>query len=593
MCGFVGLINPSEDSQNILVNLEKSRNLIAHRGKDSQRIFSNKNIYLAFNRLAIVDLDKRSDQPMQYCYKSKKILGMLNGEIYNFHEIKRNLISKGFKFNTNSDTEVFLALFLDKGINCLNELNGIFSAFVFLEKENTAFLIRDQIGVKPLYYVEKHLKYNFIFASEIKAFKSFLKLKPNIKALSEFSCFGENAEEQTIYEDIYQVKPGSYIEINLDKNFLNNQKNYFSLANFYNTNISNIFEESSDLNEFKETFEESLLKQITCEVPTGIEFSGGLDSSLLACIASQLKEINSYSVTIPGFDINEEYWQDRVLKLISIENKKFSIKNESFDSENLNHLIFLNDAPLQHPNFLPCYSLCKKAKKDNIKVMLSGDGADEFFSGYKWLEIDQKHRRSSDIIINSAFNNLEKIENLFNQTIDIFPRVNYLNQIKGNSERKNFLLRSHLYFQRFYLQKWLHRQDRTGMSNGIEIRVPYCDFRLITKYLKIRLNSLEEICGSKTDLKKMAENFLPKEIIYRKKIGFPLPLEDIFLENGFLGNISLLLLKKKYLSYPEIINPKIASKLAFDHLNKKAKNGRILWTIYNTELWLRLLFKDS
>ncbi len=593
MCGLVGVINPNLTSEIALKRLKISQSLISHRGEDSQETYFNKlnNLFIAFNRLAIVDLDQRSNQPMKYTYKNKSIIGMMNGEIYNYKELKRELINDGYAFNTDSDTEVFLAFILARGINSLNKINGIFGAFIFDEFNKKLFLIRDQIGVKPIYYIKNNPMYNFVFASEIKAFKPFIDLRPSTKELSEFCCFGETSSTRTIYENIYQIEPGHYLELSLNEQKKLKNVQYFSLIELYNNNSNKESTFLENTNSFHNNLVEHINMQLNIDVAFGVEFSGGLDSSLLTSLLKNRENISTYSAVIPDFDRSEEYWQQKVTNHLQIRNKKIILESNFYKEESLSKLIYSNDAPLQHPNFLPCFYLCNQAKKDKIKVLISGDGADEFFSGYKWLSEDLKYKKESQIIEDSAYNNIESIKNLFRlNSINLDKRIEYISQLDTERVSNPNLLKAHIYMQRFYLQKWLHRQDRTGMSNGIEIRVPFCDFSLIKLYLGAKLNSLKDISGSKKDLKKIAENYLPKDIIYRQKIGFPLPLEDLFSHKGILNNISYLLKNKKFISFPDILNIDFAAKIANSHLNKKSKNGRLLWTIYNTELWLRSLF---
>ncbi len=177
MCGFTGIIKPRNDKFQSIKALELSKDIISHRGNDKSQTFINedKGIYLAFNRLSIVDTEERSSQPMRYTHQNKSIIGMLNGEIYNYLEIKSNLIKKGYHFSTTSDTEVLLALIIDKGIEAVNSLQGIFSIFIYFQDLEKIFLIRDQIGVKPLYFAYGVNDWNFLFASEIKALLPMIK----------------------------------------------------------------------------------------------------------------------------------------------------------------------------------------------------------------------------------------------------------------------------------------------------------------------------------------------------------------------------------------------------------------------------------
>ena len=590
MCGFIGIINPKLKNDVVLNKLLDSQKILINRGNDSSTIFRIKkyNSYLAFNRLSIVDLDKRSNQPMKYSHNNKTIIGMLNGEIYNYQDLKHELEAKKYKFNTSSDTEVLLALILDQGFSSLRKLEGIFSIFIFDEEKGKMYLIRDQIGVKPLYYTSYDSELNFIFASETKALINLKESKPNKDKLIEFACFGEISDEKTIFEGINQLLPGEIIEIDLNNNYKFKKTNYFNLSSLYN-HISNKTTCANELfHNLKESVTEAINLQTISEVPIGIQLSGGLDSSLLAAIACADNNLNSYSTIFKNFHLSEEYWQDLVAENLSIKNKKIKASDELFNEESISKLIYKNDGPIPHPNYVPCFLMCERAQKDGIKVLLSGDGADEFFSGYKWFKPKIINNSGLHIINNSAFNSPEDIKKLFGiKEIDFSFRESYLKDAI-DKEAPNYQTKlSHLYMQRFYLQKWLHRQDRTGMSHLIEIRVPYCDLKLIGNYINLRYNTLHEITGKKSDLKKIAEEYLPNNVIYRDKVGFPVHLEDLFSKNGPLKYVTKGIAEGTFFRYLDFLDQDFASQLAINHLNGKDKNGRLLWTMYNFELWLK------
>ena len=588
MCGFTGIIKPRNDKFQSIKALELSKDIISHRGNDKSKTFINedKGIYLAFNRLSIVDTEERSSQPMIYTHHNKSIIGMLNGEIYNYLEIKSNLIKKGYHFTTTSDTEVLLALMIDKGIDGINSLQGIFSIFIYFQDLEKIFLIRDQIGVKPLYFAYGIKDWNFLFASEIKAFHPFMELAPKIDKLSEFSVFGEIADHETIYKNIYQIQPGEILEIDLNNNFKISKKEYFSLIDFYLG--QNLIDNRVNIETLCEDINDTVIIQSNIDVPHGILLSGGLDSSLIAGIIKNKKELKSYSAVVENKELSEEYWQNKVAKYLSIKNYKTIMSCKSYSEKILKDYIKFNDAPLYHPNFIPCFEMCKSANSDNLKVLLSGDGADEFFSGYKWLSPSNDLSSIENIINASAFNSTSSISKLFNKkSIDISSRIEYLKKFNDKNFPNYNLILSHIYMQRYYLQKWLHRQDRTGMANSIEIRVPFCDIKLLKNYIKLRAKSINEIAGNKLDLKQVAIKYLPEDVVYRKKLGFPLPLEDLFSGGGFLGSITKQIVEKKFFKHTDIFNLKFASELAENHLNKKEFNGRILWTMYNSEIWLR------
>ncbi len=574
MCGYVGAFSSKKISRSCNKDLKSMINKIKHRGPDALGSFKSDNFITNFARLSIIDLKRRSDQP--FIDTSKKFVLVFNGEIYNYLDLKSQLEKYKVKFKTSSDTEVVIESFKKWGTKCLSKFEGMFSFVIFDKQKKLIYLCRDQLGIKPLYY----LKFNNIlyFASEIKAFKNIFKFKLNKKKIIEYSLFGNIAGDETLIQGIKEVSSGSFLKI---KNTLDIKKNvYFDIKQtFFNS------EKNSTTNDIHKSLINSVKSHTISDVGYATQLSGGLDSSLITAITSKNKsknfKLNTYSVSLNNKNVDESKFQKIVYKRYKTIHHNV-ICNPKMICNNISEMIWMYDYPLHHPNIIPSYIMNNLASKNKVKVMLSGDGADEIFEGYDWSLLNKQTSLKKRIFAGN-FVSYDIIKKIFkNINHSFFERKKLIHGIKDKSVATSILN------QKLYLDKWLQRQDRSGMYASVEIRVPFCNVKILNKVNPLSHNIKTNFGkDSKYILKKISKKYLEKKIYNRKKIGFPLPLEDWFRDKSGLYSLIKYIQDEKFYSR-DIYNHRFIKELIDLHLKKKQDLGRVLWVIINVELWHRI-----
>lgn len=633
MCSILGLIDFDSSDQSKNEKIFAVNRLLKHRGPDDEGYYNDKLVALAFNRLSIIDLIK-GNQPII----KKHIISIFNGEIYNFKEIRAELINHGHKFETNSDSEIVSTAFLQWGIKSVEKFNGMFAIAVYDKKNSKVFLIRDRVGIKPLYF--SHLNNQLLFSSEIKGITNYpdFEKKLNFNAFSSYLLFrypyGKN---NVFYDNIQKVSPGTFLEIDILKK-QTKQNTYWSIPEI-NTKI--VHNEEYYFQKLDFLLNSSIKKQLVSDAPLGVFLSGGLDSSILSSIAAKniSGKLKTYSVGFKEKKYDETYKARTIAKYINSEHTEVFVGKEDFFN-NIEKIIEVKDVPLSIPHEYPLYLLSKKMKQD-IKVVLSGEGADEFFGGYarvqnspidfvkanfilkfsdssfikKIFSIDKKFNYKKNKFIDFFFHqynwfsvgevdsllhenvknqiNLEKVKEPWTNVLKKYENSNYYNQIL-------------LMFQTNHLQCLLDRLDTMTMANSIEARVPFLDHELIefintvpykfkikwkskfSKFKSLFSNNFsysEKYDTNKYLLRKIGEKYLPKKMSEEKKLGFPLPMNEWMRDK----RVKEILLDKKSLER-NIFNQKELEKFLDerhaqdDHYDF---NGKKIWMMLNFELWMR------
>ena len=557
MCGIAGIVNfdNTEIDQTLIENLKRS---LKHRGPDnSSHKYLNKNICFVHTRLSIIDLSERSNQPLSD--QDEKYTIVFNGEIYNYKELREELIQFGINFETNGDTEVLLKGYIKHGSNFLCKLRGQF-AFAIYDRENKElFLARDRVGIKPFYY--SITKNNIIFSSELKAIENLgiVNFQPNKDAYVSYLrhlCVPQN---QTGNENIYKLQPGEFMKIDT--------KGKFELVNYWDPFDIKINEDIT-INESKiqlnKLLKESVEYRKVSDVEVGLFISGGLDSSLLGKLMK-----NSDNVKLTGFNIDyDEHFegykgevQEAKLasKYIGINLVEEKITYNDF-KKIFDNYSFYEDDLIGDEVGIPLFFLGKASRQNNIKVVQVGEGADELFYGYdhwhrllklnKFLQPIFKSSKEFSKFTNHRLNLISNI--LFNRTIFSggaigfnLSEINYLLKDGLNDEYKliNYVDKKWIeYFSQpnSSLYKWmtlidlkiripellLMRMDKLVMQSGVEARVPFLDHKLVEFILSLPQNHLINSSEQKFLLKQVASNYLPKEISHRKKQGFRAPIGE-------------------------------------------------------------------
>jgi asparagine synthase (glutamine-hydrolysing) len=547
MCGINGI---SWENNNDISEMNEA---IVHRGPDGNGTYVDDGVSLGHVRLSILDPTIKANQPM--VNEINSLVLVYNGELYNFKEIKEKLVKKGINFLTNSDTEVILYAYQEYGTAIFKELNGIFS-FAILDKEKQQLiLVRDRLGIKPLYYGFKGN--DIIFSSELKGIKCSLELEFSENRTWDY-LLSSNITGESFYSNVTPLTPGTFGTFDLNSKKLTTEK-YCQLIDLIKEkkyNKQGQVAEEKIIDELDELLNTVVKDQMVSDVPIASVGSGGLDSSLVTAIAAQYNsDISVYHVKVDDDKCDESKYAKQVAKYLNLE-LKTEILSKSNYLEYVDYCIEVEELPLSHPNSVGIYLISKKAKEDGIKVLLTGEGADELFGGYHRYKAYQKKlmfnrlpilpkiiKKFSNLLIHPGFGGFS--------TEDV---ANYLEQAPGfafNVERNRFITELKTAFSfienekdrelktyistdlQYYLPPILRRTDRMSMAAGLEMRVPFLDNRLLDFSLNLPVKHQINKYELKYLLKKVGERYLPRDIVYRSKKGFPLPINDWLGDHNF------------------------------------------------------------
>ena len=616
MCGITGKIyfNPIRNVE--LADLKTMTNTLTHRGPDDDGYYIQNNVGLGFRRLSVIDL-KNGHQPLSNINKSIWIT--FNGEIYNYKELKSDLLKKKYKFVTNTDTEVIIYLYEEYGEKCVEYLRGMFAFVIWDNNKNILFGARDRVGIKPFYYYIDNEK--FVWGSEIKAIKatSNIETEISIRALDQYLAYGHTLRNNSIFKDIIKLEPGTSFVIDPYKNSDIKIIKYWSLQFEPDYNKNEIdFEE-----ELRYELKESVKMRMISDVPLGAFLSGGVDSSSVVALMSSMTntQIKTFSIGFKEQSFNELKYADIVSKKYNTEHHELIIEPESINL--LPDLVKSYDEPFADSSAIPTYYLAKFAR-ENVTVALSGDGGDELFAGYgrysKMLQLHNRpmnfsivnqfvsliHRQIPDYLelkkwsyyfsVNShdigallgIFKPYER-KNLYNNdiinTLDSYQseieKIKLLNSFKGDFISKMQLLD----FNTYLVDDILTKVDRASMANSLEVRVPILDHKVVELAAKIPVNLKINKLGQKLIFKNAFKDLLPDEIINHKKQGFSVPVSSWF-RNDLKEYLSDTLLPSEakinnYLCKDEI------SMIIINHNKGKRDYSSKIWSLLFLEEWLK------
>ena len=544
MCGILGLFSNKEiDKKRFESDLLK----LNHRGPDDHGIYFEKNIALGHTRLSILDLSKEGHQPM--VSNCGNYIIIYNGEVYNFKEIKKDLLQKGYKFHSNTDTEVILNGYIEYKEEIVKKLNGMFAFSIYNKSTKEVFLARDRSGIKPLYYFNDNK--NFIFSSELKILKNYSS-DINFDAKILFLLLGYIPEPLTICKDISLFPAGHY------GYYKNNRLNIIKYDEyFFEPKIEKSYSEI--VSDTKELFYSAIKRHLVSDAPIGTFLSGGLDSSAITAVAAEYKtNLQTLSLVFNEKDLSEEFYQDLVVERYGTKHTKFLI-DEGLFLQSLDDFFDSMDQPTI--DGLNTYFVSLAAKKSGLKTVLSGVGGDEIFYGYQSFKQAQVLKFLSKIPyslikIFEYANKYKKLELLKaeNELAYYLPKralfsPTEISMLLNIDKSKVYALIANLwksyntlhiekledkisYFElSMYMKNQLLRDtDLFGMSHSIEIRVPFLDKELVDYVLKIKPKEKFGVYN-KQILADISKDILPKEIYDRKKMGFTLPFEHWFRKN--------------------------------------------------------------
>ena len=623
MCGIAGFIdkhkNASTDKRESV--LDEMCRVITHRGPDEQGMTIEGRAALGMRRLSIIDL-KSGQQPI-YNEDGTKII-VFNGEIYNYRELKAELESLGYRFKTNSDTETIIYAYEEFGIECLKKLRGMFAFAIWDTNDESLFIARDRVGKKPLVYSFLQSG-NFVFGSELKSLLAHGEISKEIdyQALNAYLTFGYVPEEFCIFKDVRKLAPGHFLL------FKDGKVKTEQFWDFKYSEINETRSEADYLEELREKIKDAVNVRLISEVPLGAFLSGGVDSSAVVGMMTQIldKPVKTFSI---GF--NEDSFDE--LKYARMSAKHFNTEHHEFVVtpdlvEIVDDLVWHFDEPFADSSALPTYMVSKMAR-DFVTVVLTGDGGDELFAGYSRYVVNKKRGGFEKLpggIRQGLFQPISEMlphgmrgrNFLYNISLDSIDR--YIDNISQFGKLK----KQRLYSKRFkdnlngelgggeaiysgfaesistgdpvdnllYLDSKtylpsdiLTKVDRMSMAASLEARGPLLDQDLIdfvTQQIptKFKLKGLE----TKHVFKKALEGLVPNEILYREKQGFGVPINE-WINNELRERIHETLLEKKTLERG-YFEPKYIKLLLEEHTKAQKDHSHPLWALWMLELWHR------
>ena len=619
MCGICGIINACSENSVDKATLERMKQVITHRGPDDHGTYLSGHVGLGFRRLSIIDL-KHGHQPMSN--EDGSVWIVFNGEIYNHAELRKVLISKGHVYKTDCDTESIIHLYEEEGLKAFSKLNGMFALAIWDARKREFYLVRDRLGIKPLYYTLT--KNGLIFGSEIKAILEHSDAPRNLNSdgLEEFLTFRYLAGEQTLFRGIFSLLPGHILgyregEIKLTKYWDLDEPREYLPAN-----------ETAILEQLDELLQDSVRMRLMSDVPLGSFCSGGVDSGLTTAYATKHGKhgIDTFSVGLHEPEFDESDYAKMVSKRYETRHHTMKIDNMVF-SDTLPKIIWYHDEPLNHANSVPIHHISKLAR-NFVTVVLTGEGSDELFGGYPRYNIANVCRRLQMLprfcrkaiknvialstmrrlnklghflpeslpevaVYNSQFNRPASIENLLPVEFrGMKSEFRYAQVTNPDVTSRNLLARLWRLDLKTYLVSLLSRMDKMTMAASIEARVPFLDHRLVEWGLRVpdplKLKKLQ----NKYIVKKLSESFLPRDVIYRSKSGFGLPISDWVMDNKGLGRYLDLFFEPRF-GQREFLDVQNVRRLIKEHRAGKADHGEVIWELINLEIWYRTFFENG
>lgn len=599
MCGIAGF------NWNNRKVIEKMAEAMQHRGPDDEGLYIDDNVSLGHRRLSVIDTSQKGHQPMKF----ENLIIVYNGEIYNFEELKEQLISFGYDFTSGTDTEVVLYSYHRWGTSCTEKFNGMWSFCIYDKNNNTFFLSRDRFGIKPLYYYFDGNR--FIFASELKAIRQHqLDLKVSTAGLNSFFYQKYIGKDLTIFENCYKLKPSENLIFDLNKKKVTKTQ-YYNLEE----KIAEYSEVPLDekLHLIKKNIVSAVEKRLIADVPVGSFLSGGIDSSLIsAIIARQKDDFDTFSIGFKEQSYDEVGYSRKASQYIRTAHH---VEYMDIDENLIEYLISNMDEPFGDSSLLPTYLLSQITRR-KVTVSLSGDAGDEVFGGYDTYKayklaqfipagavklskslIDllppsdskltlafkiKRFARDFSADINrrhldwmATFNDTERKELLDGSFINAQSLIPCSNE-------KTFLSIQLNDIHNYLAEDILKKVDLASMLNSLEARVPFLDHRLVPLVLslpeKYKINALR----TKWLLKKIASKYLPKEIIHRKKRGFTVPVSRWVKKSALIKDF---VTNRRYYGHG-FLNYEYVNRLFNNHVNNQEDNARQLWLVFVFNYWM-------
>ncbi|SHQ05253.1 asparagine synthase, glutamine-hydrolyzing [Mycobacteroides abscessus subsp. abscessus] len=608
MCGFIGCVHDKSQvfSDGQKQQFENMNNVITHRGPDDDGYFYDSHVQFGFRRLSIIDIES-GHQPLHF--ENERYWIIFNGEIYNYVELREELLAEGITFATSSDTEVIIALYSHLKEKAVEKLRGMFAFVIWDKVEKTLYGARDPFGIKPFFYFDDGEK--TFFASEKKSILLALQNDVlNYDSLQYYLTYQFVPEPYTMSEGISKLEPGHY--------FTKKMGSEMEIKRYWKAHFHPVRKSESDfVKEIKDVLFDSVKIHMRSDVPVGSFLSGGIDSSIIASIAKEFHPaIKTFSV---GFDHNgfsEIDVAKETADKLGVENISYIITPEEYMNE-VPKIMWHMDDPLADPACVPLYFVAREARK-HVTVVLSGEGADELFGGYniyrepQSLDVFNKIPQVGKAFLRllakmmpegmrgksflergltpleeryignaKMFSELEKSDllNTYNKGLDF---TNITKPLYKESEGYDPVDR----MQYIDIHTWMRgdillKADKMTMAHSLELRVPFLDKAVFEVASKIP-TSLKTANGTtKYVLRKAAEGIVPEHVLNRKKLGFPVPIRHWL--KAEMNEWAKTIIRESDTDY--LLNKKYVLQLLEDHCQGKADNSRKIWTVLMFMVW--------
>ena len=620
MCGIAGFTQFSRPMGSI-DQLKTMANSILHRGPDAGGEYLDKHVGLAHRRLSIIDLSEAGNQPMYS--PDQQLVIVFNGEIYNFLELRETLERQGHSFKTHTDTEVILALYQQHGEACLEKLNGMFAFALWDKQQQKLFIARDRIGKKPLYYFQQNSR--FAFASEIKALLTLPDIPRDIRldAVYDFFAYQYVPDPKSIFQHIHKLPPGHFMSVNKDG---------IEVHQYWDVSFKQVSSDSeAQLTEqLLELATRCTKRRMISDVPLGAFLSGGIDSSGVVAMMAQNSDTPVKTCSI-GFDekrFNETEFAQIVADKYQTEHHELTVHQNV--KENLEKIVRFFDEPFADPSLVPTYFVSELARQQ-VTVAIAGDGGDEVFAGYEKYTIDAIENRlrgklpfwirkkvfpkMANLLAKSSASVCRKGKTLLT-SLSLDPAMGfYLSNAQIDDRHWNALVKQDVKAELAdyhpsrlttdvyaradgpdHLAKILYtdmktylpggilvKVDRMSMANSLEVRAPVLD-REVIEFAATLPSDMKFHRGEKKHILKQAfKPLLPDDILYRKKMGFSVPLADWFRDE--IKDLAEEYLFTKSDGIQHFFDMQVVDKFWREHQSSKADHSTLLWSMLMFQMW--------
>jgi len=631
MCGIAGIVEFGRDKHADAAVLRRMCRIIEHRGRDDEGIYTDGPVGLGMRRLSIVDL-ATGHQPISN--EDGSVWIVFNGEIYNHAALREQLITRGHRYKTHSDTETIVHLYEEYGHDCVQHLRGMFAFAIWDRAKQRLFVARDRLGIKPLYY--QLTERGFLFGSEIKVLFEHPDASAKFErtVLPEYLAFGYISSEQTFYEGIRKLMPGHWLELDLTGNL--------KIQRYWDLSFPESEPRDTDyyVSAYRELLEGAVNSHLMSDVPLGVFLSGGVDSSAVAALMTKIRRepIETFSVGYTEHAYSELPYARTVAEHIHSSHHEVLVSRQDFFGA-LPGLIWHEDEPVVWPSSVALYFVARLAR-ERVTVVLTGEGSDETLAGYTRYAFTLRNssmdrvyralmpgfaRRSlRETLRNSGLINAKLRRKLSHTFLALdgedwtsFYFDNFFSAFSAGEQQEFLLdglagdagaayrnvlgywadapgdmLQKLLYTDiKTYLIELLMKQDNMSMAASIESRVPFLDHVLVEFATRIPASVQLQGMAGKRILKKAMEDLLPQSILYRPKLGFPTPWSG-WLAGPQLDTIEKLLLEPRSLSRG-LFRKEAIERLFAEHRAKHRDNYDRIWRLLNLELWQRVCLEGE